>query len=116
LLPLAHIWAAHPSTSPKRAIFLRLGQKMNRNTHAFPLPDNDQITLAPYSCIRRAGTKTLVLILPAVDESRDLSNALEAGAAGYVLKDAPAARITDAVRRVLSGDSPLDEKVAMGLL
>ena len=32
------------------------------------------------------------------------------------LKDAPAARITDAVRRVLAGESPLDEKVAMGLL
>jgi hypothetical protein len=42
---------------PKRAIFLRLGQKMSRNTHAFALPDNDQITLAPYSCTRRAGTK-----------------------------------------------------------
>ncbi|MCD6053255.1 MAG: hypothetical protein K0Q96_447 [Rubrobacteraceae bacterium] len=97
MLPLAHIWAAHPSTSPERAIFLRLGQKMSRNTHAFPLPDNDQITLAPYSCIRRAGTKTLVLILTAVDKSAGLSNALE-------------------VRRVFAGDSSLDEKVAMGLL
>jgi hypothetical protein len=49
--------AAHPSTSPERAIFLRLGQKMSRITHAFALSDNDQITLAPYSCTRRAGTK-----------------------------------------------------------
>jgi two-component system, NarL family, response regulator DesR len=54
--------------------------------------------------------------MTAVDEFAGLSNALEAGAAGYVLKDAPAARITVAVRRVFAGDSSLDEKVAMGLL
>jgi hypothetical protein len=30
---------------------------MSRNIHAFALPDNDQIALAPYSCIRRADTK-----------------------------------------------------------
>ncbi len=66
--------------------------------------------------IKREFPETLVLILTALDESGGLSDALEAGAAGYVLKDAPAARITDAVRRVLAGDSPLDEKVAMGLL
>jgi hypothetical protein len=30
---------------------------MSRNTHAFALPDNAQITLAPYSWIERAGTK-----------------------------------------------------------
>ena len=34
-----------------------LGQKMSRNTHDFALPDNDQITLAPYSWIKRVGTK-----------------------------------------------------------
>jgi len=60
--------------------------------------------------------KTLVLVLTAVDESAGLSDSLEADASGYVLKDAPAARITDAVRRALAGESPLDEKVAMGLL
>ena len=42
----------------------------------------------------------LVLILTAVDESAGLSNTLEAGAAGYVLKDAPAARI---IRRCAKG-------------
>src|SRR3712207_5936619 len=66
--------------------------------------------------IKREFPETLVLVLTALDESAGLSDALEAGVAGYVLKDAPAARITDAVRRVLAGDSPLDEKVAMGLL
>jgi DNA-binding NarL/FixJ family response regulator len=72
--------------------------------------------VAATHAIKRELPHTLVLILTAVDEYAGLSNALEAGAAGYVLKDAPAARITDAVRRVLAGDFPLDEKVAMGLL
>jgi two-component system response regulator DesR len=54
--------------------------------------------------------------LTAVDESAGLSDSLEAGAARSVLKDAPAARITDAVRRVLDGESPLDEKLAIRLL
>jgi DNA-binding NarL/FixJ family response regulator len=59
---------------------------------------------------------TRVLILTALDESAGLSDSLEAGASGYVLKDAPASRIIDAVRRTLAGESPLDDKVAMGLL
>ena len=72
--------------------------------------------VAATHAIRREFPETLVLILTAVDESAGLSDALEAGAAGYVLKDAPAARITDAVRRTLAGESALDEGVAMGLL
>src|SRR5215212_5629609 len=78
------------------------------------MPEMDGI--AATHAIKREFPDTLVLILTAVDESAGLSKSLEAGAAGYVLKDAPAARITDAVRRVLAGESPLDEKVAMGLL
>ena len=72
--------------------------------------------VAATQAIKREFPDTFVLILTAIDESAGLSDSLEAGAAGYVVKDAPAARITDAVRRVLAGESPLDEKVAMGLL
>ena len=58
----------------------------------------------------------LVLVLTALDEPQKLHDSLEAGASGYVLKDAPIARITDAVRGTLAGGNPLDEKVAMRLL
>ncbi|MDQ3862755.1 MAG: response regulator transcription factor [Actinomycetota bacterium] len=78
------------------------------------MPQMDGI--AATHAIKREFPETLVLILTAVDESAGLSDSLEAGAAGYVLKDAPAARITDAVRRALAGEPPLDEKVAMRLL
>ena len=66
--------------------------------------------------IKREFPETLVLILTAIDESRDLSDSVEAGAAGYILKDAPAAQITHAVRRVLSGGSALDDELAMRLV
>jgi DNA-binding NarL/FixJ family response regulator len=72
--------------------------------------------VAATRAIKRELPKTLVLILTAIDESRGLSDSLESGAAGYILKDAPAAQITHAVRRVLSGGSALDDKVAMRLL
>jgi DNA-binding NarL/FixJ family response regulator len=72
--------------------------------------------VAATRAIREELSDTLVLVLTALDESEGLSNALEAGAAGYVLKDAPAPRIADAVRMTLAGENPLDEKVAMRLL
>ena len=78
------------------------------------MPEMDGV--AATRTIKKEFPDTFALILTAVDESAGLSDSLEAGAAGYVLKHAPAARITDAVRRVLAGESPLDEKVAMGLL
>ncbi len=45
-----------------------------------------------------------------------LFEALDAGAAGYVLKDAPAERLLNAVRRTLDGESPLDQELATELL
>src|SRR5215210_3524991 len=71
--------------------------------------------VAAARAIREELPDTLVLVLTALDESEGLSNALEAGAAGYVLKEAPASRIAEAVRRTLAGENPLDEKVAMRL-
>jgi DNA-binding NarL/FixJ family response regulator len=45
-----------------------------------------------------------------------LLEALKAGAAGYVLKDAPQHEIISAVQQVRSGESPLDPKLAARLL
>jgi DNA-binding NarL/FixJ family response regulator len=78
------------------------------------MPDMDGI--AATHAIKREFPETLVLLLTALDESSGLSESLEAGAAGYVLKDASPSQITHAVRRVLAGGSPLDEGVAMRLL
>ena len=45
-----------------------------------------------------------------------LLEALKAGAAGYILKDAPQEEIIEAVRRVRKGESPLDPELAARLL
>ena len=78
------------------------------------MPEMDGI--AATHAIKKEFPDTLVLILTALDESTGLSDSLQAGAAGYILKHAPAAQITDAVRRVLAGESPLNEELAMRLL
>ena len=78
------------------------------------MPEMDGI--AATRAIKTEFPDTLVLVLTAVEEPTGLSDALEAGAAGYVLKDAPAARISDAVRRVLAGERVLDGELAARLL
>jgi DNA-binding NarL/FixJ family response regulator len=45
-----------------------------------------------------------------------LFEAVKAGAAGYVLKDASGERLLNAVRRTLEGESPLNQELAMQLL
>ena len=78
------------------------------------MPQMDGV--AATRAIKRELSDTPVLVLTALEESAGLSESLEAGAAGYVLKSASPAQITDAVRRVLAGGSPLDEGLAMQLL
>jgi DNA-binding NarL/FixJ family response regulator len=78
------------------------------------MPEMDGVTAT--QAIKRELPATIVLILTALEEPTDLSDSLEAGAAGYILKHSPAAQLTDAVRRVLAGESPLNERVAMRLL
>jgi DNA-binding NarL/FixJ family response regulator len=60
--------------------------------------------------------RTVVLVVSAHESPDYLMEAIAAGAAGYVLKDAPPARILDAVRRALGGESPLNQELAMRLL
>jgi DNA-binding NarL/FixJ family response regulator len=42
--------------------------------------------------------------------------AVKAGAAGYILKDAPKQRLLGTIRRVLSGESPINQELAMRVL
>ncbi|MCK2218765.1 response regulator transcription factor [Actinomadura sp. ATCC 31491] len=45
-----------------------------------------------------------------------LGRALEAGVAGFVVKDAPVAELTAAVRRVMAGERVIDPKLAVSAL
>ncbi|WP_313025391.1 response regulator transcription factor [Mobilicoccus sp.] len=65
--------------------------------------------------IRAAGGPP-VLILTTYDTDRDIVRAVEAGAAGYLLKDAPPADLIDAVVTASRGETALAPRVAGRLM
>ena len=60
--------------------------------------------------------ETSVLVLTAHADQDILLDAVKAGAAGYVLKDSKPARVVEAVRAVLGGETTLDQGLTMCLL
>jgi DNA-binding NarL/FixJ family response regulator len=60
--------------------------------------------------------KTSVMMVTMHENPDYLFEAVKAGAAGYVLKDASGERLLSAVRRTLDGESPLNQELAMRLL
>src|SRR5215218_8812460 len=66
--------------------------------------------------IKQEMPKTSVMMVTMHENPDYLFEAVKAGAAGYVLKDASGERLLGAVRRTLEGESPLNEEVAMRLL
>jgi two-component system, NarL family, response regulator LiaR len=59
---------------------------------------------------------TRVLVLTAFEDPDRLAEAIKAGATGYILKSTPPTRIIEAVRKVLLGETPLDQEVCTRLL
>jgi DNA-binding NarL/FixJ family response regulator len=59
---------------------------------------------------------TAVLVLTSFSDQQRVTEALDAGAVGYVLKDTEPAGLLDAVRQVARGHSPLDPRVARVVL
>jgi len=57
-----------------------------------------------------------VLVFTSHEEPEYLLEAIEAGAAGYVLKGAPVSRLVGAVRRAVGGESPLDQELSARLI
>ena len=66
--------------------------------------------------IKRRHPKTSILMVTMHENPDYLLEALKAGAAGYVLKDASQDEVLSAVRRVREGESPLDPELAARLL
>jgi DNA-binding NarL/FixJ family response regulator len=66
--------------------------------------------------IKRELPRTSVLVLTAAQDPVYLSEALKAGAAGYVQKGATTQETIAAVRKVLEGESALDQELATELL
>lgn len=66
--------------------------------------------------IKRESPSIIVLVLTAFEEPSYLLEALKSGASGYVLKYMSPQQIAGAISRVLEGESPLNQEVAMQLL
>jgi len=66
--------------------------------------------------IKQEMPKTSVMMVTMHENADYLFEAVKAGAAGYVLKDASGERLLSAVRRTLEGESPLNQELAMQLL
>lgn len=62
--------------------------------------------------LKQRGSFTRIIILTTFARPGYLRRAMEAGAAGYLLKDAPAATLANALRRVNAGHRVIDPELA----
>jgi len=77
------------------------------------MPELDGV--AAVAVLRRAAPGCRVVMLTTFDDEEYVVQALRAGAAGYLLKDLPAAELADAVRLAHAGVTPLDDAAARRL-
>lgn len=66
--------------------------------------------------IKRRFPRTIVLMLTAMEQPEYLSEALRAGASGYIIKDLSSQRLINSIRRVLDGEFPMNQELAAQLL
>ncbi|MEM9516083.1 MAG: response regulator transcription factor [Actinomycetota bacterium] len=66
--------------------------------------------------IRSAQTDATIVVLTTYDTDEAIVRAIEAGAAGYLLKDTPPDELLDAVKRAANGDTVLAAPVAKRLV
>ena len=62
--------------------------------------------------LRRLVPETRVLVLTTFEDDDEVLAAIEAGAAGYMLKASPAEKLVEAICTVMRGGSPLEPSVA----
>jgi DNA-binding NarL/FixJ family response regulator len=74
------------------------------------MPEMDGVTAI--STLAAAGSPARVLVLTTYDTDSDVLSAIDAGATGYLLKDAPPAELFRAVRSAASGEAVLSPAVA----
>src|ERR1700744_4808337 len=78
------------------------------------MPELDGLA-ATEQILRQADPPTIV-VLSTFDQNESISRALRAGAAGFLLKDAPSTRLIAAVRAAATGDSLIDPAITRRLV
>ncbi len=69
--------------------------------------------LAAAQTLRKVLPSCRVVILTTFGRSGYLRRAMESGAVGFLLKDAPASELTSALRRVMAGERVVDPELAL---
>ena len=77
-----------------------------------PVLDGIEATRA----IHAESPETAVLVLTSFSDHTRITSALDAGAVGYLLKDASAEEVVNGIRAAAAGGSPLDPRAARVLL
>lgn len=97
---------------------LRLAQELAPDVACLDvrMPGRSGIEVARALCGPDAVVPVPVLVLTTFDVDEYVFGALEAGASGFLLKDAEPDEIVDAVRRVASGQGTLDQSVTKRVL
>ena len=72
--------------------------------------------IAATRAIRAASPATKVIVLTSFVDDEKIFPSIKAGAAGYLLKDARAQELVEAIRRVHAGEALLHPKVAARLM
>jgi DNA-binding NarL/FixJ family response regulator len=78
------------------------------------MPEMDGVTAIRH--IKTAYPKVQILVLTTYESDADILRAIETGATGYLLKDAPREELFGAIRLVAEGKSPLAPGVATRLM
>lgn len=94
----------------KEALQMTLQKKPDVLLTDIEMPEMSGLEVAAE--LKQRGSATRVIILTTFARPGYLRRALQAGASGYLLKDAPAATLADALRRVRNGQRVIDPELA----
>jgi two-component system response regulator DesR len=94
----------------KEALRLTLKHRPDVLLADIEMPEMTGLEVA--ATLKERGAPTRVIILTTFARPGYLRRAMEAGAAGYLLKDSPAATLADAVRRAHAGLRAIDPELA----
>lgn len=93
-----------------------LSRQLHPDIVLMDLRMSDLDGLAATRAIKEELPRTSILVVTLSEDPDYLLEALRAGAAGYVLKDASRREVVAAVRQVLTGESPLDPRLVAQLI
>jgi two-component system response regulator DesR len=94
----------------REALQLVLQKKPDVLLTDIEMPEMSGLEVA--AALKQRGASTRIIILTTFARPGYLRRAMEAGAAGYLLKDSPAATLANALRRVSAGHRVIDPELA----